>query len=71
MRGFTRLNDGFSWKVENLASVVAIHYMRYNFCGTHKTLRVMPAMAAGVSDHAWGIAEIAELLDTRSNEAAT
>jgi hypothetical protein len=62
MRRFTRLTNGFSKKVENLAPAVSLHYMRYNFCRIHKTLRVTPAMAAGISDHVWDISEIAELL---------
>jgi IS1 family transposase len=65
MRRFTRLTNGFSKKVENLAWAVALHYMHYNFCRIHKTLRVTPAMAAGVSDHVWDIAEIAELLESK------
>ena len=60
MRRFTRLTNGFSKKVENHGYAVAIHYMHYNFARIHKTLRITPAMAAGVSDHAW---EIEEMLD--------
>jgi IS1 family transposase len=63
MRRFTRLTNGFSKKVENHAYQVALHYMHYNFCRIHKTLRVTPAMEAGISDHTWTIGEIAELLD--------
>lgn len=62
MRRFTRLTNGFSKKVENLASAVALHFMHYNFCRIHQTLRVTPAMEAGVTDHVWGIKEIIELL---------
>jgi IS1 family transposase len=51
MRRFTRLTNGFSKKVENHAYSVALHYMHYNFCRIHKSLRVTPAMAAGVTDH--------------------
>ncbi len=58
MRRFTRLTNGFSKKVENLACAIALHYMHYNFCRIHKTLRVTPAMEAGVTDHIWGIEEI-------------
>lgn len=65
MRRFTRLTNGFSKKVENHAWAIALHYMHYNFCRIHKTLRVTPAMAAGVSDHVWDIAEIAELLESK------
>jgi IS1 family transposase len=63
MRRFTRLTNGFSKKVENLAHAVALHYMHYNFARTHQTLGMTPAMAAGVADHRWSLKEIAELLD--------
>lgn len=65
MRRFTRLTNGFSKKVENHAYHVALHYMHYNFCRIHKTLRVTPAMAAGVTDHLWRIEEIVALLDSK------
>lgn len=58
MRRFTRLTNGFSKKVENHAYAVAIHYMHYNFCRIHKTLRVTPAMEAGITDHVWSIEEM-------------
>jgi IS1 family transposase len=61
MRRFTRLTNAFSKKVENLEYAVALHYMHYNFARVHKTLRVTPAMEAGVSNHVWTIEEIAEL----------
>lgn len=63
MRRFTRLTNGFSKKVENLRAAVALHFMHYNFCRIHKSLRVTPALAAGVSDHVWEIGEIVGLLD--------
>jgi len=44
---------------------VALHYLYYNFCRIHQTLRVTPAMAAGISDHVWDISEIAALLDSK------
>jgi hypothetical protein len=62
MRRFTRLTNAFSKKVENHAYQVALHFMYYNFCRIHTTLRVAPAMEAGVSDHVWSIQEIAGLL---------
>ena len=62
MRRFTRLTNAFSKKVENHAYQVALHFMHYNFCRIHETLRVTPAMEAGVSDHVWSIEEIAALL---------
>jgi IS1 family transposase len=63
MRRFTRLTNGFSKKVENHAHAVALHFMHYNFGRIHKTLRVTPAMEAGVSDHVWNLEEIAALPD--------
>ena len=63
MRRFTRLTNGFSKKVENLAHAVGLHYMYYNFGRIHQTLECTPAMAAGVADHKWSLTEIAELLD--------
>jgi IS1 family transposase/lambda repressor-like predicted transcriptional regulator len=61
MRRFTRLTNGFSKKIENHSASVAIHVMHYNYARIHKTLRVTPAMAAGVSDHVWELEEIANL----------
>ena len=61
MRRFTRLTNGFSKKVQNHAHAVALHFMYYNFGRVHKTLRVTPAMQAGVADHVWTLEEIAEL----------
>jgi hypothetical protein len=63
MRRFARLTNAFSKKVENLAHSVALHFMYYNFGRIHKTLRVTPAMEAGVSDHVWSLEEIAGLAD--------
>jgi IS1 family transposase len=68
MRRFTRLTNGFSKKVDNLAAAVSLHYLFYNFARPHKTLSkgtypTTPAMAAGVADHVWSLKEIAELLD--------
>jgi hypothetical protein len=53
MRRFTRLTNGFSKKIENHAAAVALHFMYYNFVKTHQTLRMTPAMAAGVAQGAW------------------
>ncbi|HTO55152.1 MAG TPA: IS1 family transposase, partial [Myxococcota bacterium] len=64
MRRFTRLTNAFSKKVENLRHAVALHFMHYNFARVHQTLRVTPAMEAGVSDHVWSIEEIVGLLDS-------
>lgn len=67
MRRFTRLTNGFSRKVENLAAAVSLHFMHYNFARPHKALKDRyprtPAMAAGVADHIWSLEEIAALLD--------
>jgi IS1 family transposase len=62
MRRFTRLTNGFSKKVENHAHHVALHYMYYNFCRIHKSLRVTPAMEAKVTDRLWEIEDIVALL---------
>ncbi len=61
MRRFTRLTNAFSKKVENHAAAVSLHFMHYNFARIHKTLRVTPAMEAGVSDHVWSLEEIVAL----------
>ncbi|HOO51322.1 MAG TPA: IS1 family transposase [Deltaproteobacteria bacterium] len=63
MRRFTRLTNGFSKKVYNMACAVSLHFMYYNFCRVHQTLRVTPAMEAGVSDHIWKIEDILNLLN--------
>jgi hypothetical protein len=61
MRRFTRLTNGFSKKLENHKHSVALHFMHYNYCRIHKTLRVTPAMEAGISNHVWSLEEIAKL----------
>jgi hypothetical protein len=63
MRRFTRFTNAFSKKVENHAHNVALHFMHYNFCRVHQTLRVTPAMEAGLSTHVWEIEELVALLD--------
>ena len=62
MRRFTRLTNGFSKKADNHRHMVALHYMYYNFCRVHQTLRCTPAMEAGLTDHIWGLAELIALL---------
>jgi IS1 family transposase len=62
MRRFTRLTNGFSKKLENHAHMVALHFLHYNFARIHKTLRITPAMAAGLSDHVWSYEEVAGLV---------
>lgn len=61
MRRFTRLTNGFSKKIENHVHMVALHFLYYNFGRVHKTLRVTPAMEAGLADHIWSFEEIAAL----------
>jgi IS1 family transposase len=63
MRRLTRLTNGFSKKVENLAHAMSIHYMHYNFVRIHKTLRVAPAMAAQVTDRLWSVQDIVEMAE--------
>ena len=63
MRRATRLTNAFSRKIENHMCAVALHYMFYNFARIHKTLRVTPAMQAGISEHLWTLEEIARLAD--------
>lgn len=70
IRRFTRLTNAFSKKIENHAHSVALHYMHYNFCRIHKTLRVTPAMAAGVTDRLWTVADIVTLLEAAEPAAA-
>ena len=67
MRRFTRLTNAFSKKLENHVAAVALHFMYYNFCRIHQTLRVTPAMAAGVTDRVWGVEEIVGLLARTAN----
>jgi IS1 family transposase len=62
MRRFARLTNAFSKKVENHIAALSLYFMYYNFCRVHQTLRVTPAMEAGVSDHVWRIEEIVALL---------
>jgi len=68
MRRFTRLTNGFSKKVENHMHAVALHFMYYNFVKVHQTLRVTPAMATGLTDRLWDIADLVALVD--ANETA-
>ncbi len=53
IRRFTRLTNAFSKKLENLKAALALHFAHYNFARVHRTLRVTPAMAAGITDHIW------------------
>jgi len=65
MRRFTRLTNAFSKKVENLEYAVALHFMNYNFCRIHQSLRITPSMAAGITDRLWDIEDIVKLLDSK------
>jgi hypothetical protein len=62
MPRFTWLTNAFSKKLENHGHAVALYFMHYNFCRIHKTLRVTPAMEAGLTDHVWSLEELIELL---------
>jgi hypothetical protein len=61
MRRFTRLTSAFSKKLDNHIAMIALFHMHYNFCRVHQTLRVTPAMEAGLSSHVWSIQEIVAL----------
>lgn len=67
MRRFTRLTNGFSKKIENHMAAVALHMLHYNFVRIHQTLKVTPAMAAGVSDRLWKISDFVGLLDQKDS----
>ena len=62
IRRFTRLTSAFSKKIENHVAALALHYMHYNFVRIHQTVRVTPAMAAGLTDHLWSVADLVSLL---------
>jgi IS1 family transposase len=66
MRRFTRLTNAFSKKLENHGHMVALYFMHYNYCRVHKTLRVTPAMEAGLTDHVWEIEELINLLKIKA-----
>jgi hypothetical protein len=58
MRRFTRLTNAFSKKLSHLKAAVALHFAWYNFVRVHRSLRVTPAMQAGIADHVWGLDEL-------------
>ncbi len=60
IRRFTRLTNAFSKKLDNLKAVVAFHFAHYNFVRVHGSLRMTPAMAAGITDHIWSISDLLE-----------
>jgi hypothetical protein len=66
MRRFTRLTNAFSKKLENHIAMLALFHTHYNFCRVHQTLRVTPAMEAGISQHVWSISEIIAITATHS-----
>lgn len=66
MRRFTRLTNAFSKKVDNHRHAVALYFTYYNFCRIHRTLRVTPAMEAGVTEHVWLVEDLVRLLDERA-----
>ena len=63
MRRFTRLTNGFSKKAENHAHSIAIHFMHYNFVRIHQSLRITPAMAAGVSTKLWNLTDTVRVIE--------
>ena len=69
-RRFTRLTNAFSKKAQNHEYSLAIHFMHYNFCRIHQTLRVTPAMQAGLTDHVWSLEELVGLLERKTAQAA-
>jgi len=70
MRRFTRLTNAFSKKIENHAYAVALHMMYYNFVRVHQKLRMSPAMAAGVSERLWEVADIVALVEAEEAKTA-
>jgi len=68
MRRFTRLTNGFSKKLENHIATISLHFMYYNFAKIHGTLRVTPAMAAGVTEKLWDMADIVALVEEYREE---
>jgi hypothetical protein len=70
MRRFTRLTNAFSKKVQNLEHAISLHFMHYNFARRHMSLQgATPAMAAGLTERPWHIAEIVELIEAREGQS--
>lgn len=63
MRRFTRATNAFSKKIENHVAAISLHFMYYNFCRLHQSLRVTPAMAAGVTERVWEISDIVDMAE--------
>jgi len=68
-RLYTRLSNGFSRKLENHAAAVALAYFAYNFIKIHRTLRMTPAMAAGITDRLWDVADLVALWEEYERRA--
>jgi IS1 family transposase len=69
MRRFTRLTNGFSKKIENHGHQIALYFFHYNFCRVHSSLRVTPAMEAGLTNHVWTLAELCSLIPEKKPNA--
>src|SRR5579864_6015388 len=69
MRRHTRLSNGFSCKIENHAAAVALNYFSYNFIKIHRTLRMSPAMAAGVTDRLWEVKDLVALWEAHEQRS--
>jgi hypothetical protein len=70
MRRFTRLTNAFSKKLDSHIHALALYFVFYNFARIHKTLRMTPAMAAGVSDRLWSMEDVVALIDLRAPKPA-
>ena len=70
MRRFTRLTNAHSKKIENHRHAVALHFMYYNFCRIHSSLRVTPAMEMGIANHVWTLEELVELIEGNEERVA-
>jgi hypothetical protein len=66
MRRFTRLTNGLSKEFENHAHQIAVYFFHYDFCRIHTTLRVTPAMEAGLTDHVWTLGELCNLIPEKN-----
>jgi hypothetical protein len=67
-RRYTRLTNAFSKKIENHAASVALGYFAYNFIKIHRTLRVTPAIAAGVTDQLWEVSDLVALWEAEERK---
>ena len=70
MRRYTRLSNGFSRKLENHVAAIALNYFVYNFIRIHRTLRVTPAIAAGVMNRLWEVSDLVTLLEAAESKKA-